>query len=147
MPAHESCEAFLAIVDGVSAQLTPAAERALVERDVAELLYAHGVGALIISAVAAGALTLMRGSHASIALVTWLGIMLLIVVVRAIDLSDARKRRKVGDWNGRAETRRFVRGVLAGAAGWALLPLLLRGHFETVHPGAVQNRPVGCSSS
>jgi len=72
----------------------------------------------------------MRGRHASVALVTWLCVMPLIVVVRAIDLSDARKRRRADDWDGRAETRRFIRGVLAGAAGWAALPLLFFNEFS-----------------
>jgi diguanylate cyclase (GGDEF)-like protein len=116
----------------VSAQFTPAAERSLVERDVAQLLYGHGVGALIMSAVAAAALTVMRGPHASPAFIAWFCIMLLIVLVRAIDLSDAQRRRAIGNWNGRAETRRFVRGVLAAATGWAALPLLFFNEFSQV---------------
>jgi diguanylate cyclase (GGDEF)-like protein len=128
----ESCKASVTLVAHVNTELSPAAERALVERDVAELLYGHGIGALIITAVAATSLTVMRGPHASPALMTWLGVMLLIVVVRAIDLSDARSRRKSSDWNGRAETRRFIRGVLAGAAGWAVLPPLFFNEFSQV---------------
>jgi diguanylate cyclase (GGDEF)-like protein len=115
----------------VSAPLTPA-ERALIERDVAELLYAHGVGALILTAVAATALIAMRGTHPSLALAMWLCLMLLIVILRAIDLRDARTRRKIEGWDGRAETRRFVRGVLAGAAGWAVLPPLFFHEFSAL---------------
>ena len=127
-----SCQATVNLVARVNAQLTPVSERALVERDVAELLYGHGVGALIITVVAATALTVMHGPRASSALVTWFGAMLLIVVVRAIDLGKARCRRKRSDWNGGAETRRFVCGVLAGAAGWAVLPPLFFSEFSQV---------------
>jgi diguanylate cyclase (GGDEF)-like protein len=116
----------------VNASLGLAAERALVERDVAELLYGHGVGALLISAVAATALTGMRGAHASASLITWWCVMLLIVAVRLIDLRTFRDRRKISDWNGRAEIHRFVRGVLTGAAGWAALPLLFFTEFGPV---------------
>jgi diguanylate cyclase (GGDEF)-like protein len=114
----------------VNADRTPAAERALVERDKAELLYGHAVGALILTAVTATALTLMRGRHASVALTTWLCVMLLIVLVRAIDLSFARNRRRFDDWDGRKETRRFIRGVLASATVWAALPLLFFNEFS-----------------
>jgi predicted signal transduction protein with EAL and GGDEF domain len=131
-PVRKSCGASLVLAARVNAKLATAGDRALLERDVAELLYAQGVGALIITAVAATALTLIRSPHASRALMTWLGVMLLIVVVRAVDLRAGRNRRKNSAWNGRAETCRFTRGVLAGAAGWAILPFLFFNEFSQV---------------
>jgi diguanylate cyclase (GGDEF)-like protein len=109
----------------VNTQRRNADESVLVDRDVAALLYGHGVGGLFVTAVAGTAfVVVLPGLHAQPALLAWLSIMLITVVARALDLISGRKRRAKDDWNGRAEIRRFGRGVLACAAVWAIFPLL-----------------------
>ncbi len=109
----------------MNTQRRNADESVLVDRDVAALLYGHGVGGLFVTAVAGTAfVVVLPGLHAQPALLAWLSIMLITVVARALDLISGRKRRAKDDWNGRAEIRRFGRGVLACAAVWAIFPLL-----------------------
>ncbi|MGD0476308.1 MAG: EAL domain-containing protein [Candidatus Velthaea sp.] len=109
----------------MNTQRRNADESVLVDRDVAALLYGHGVGGLFVTAVAGTAfVVVLPGLHAQPALLAWLSIMLITVVARALDLITGRKRRAKDDWNGRAEIRRFGRGVLACAAVWAIFPLL-----------------------
>jgi hypothetical protein len=98
---------------------------ALVDRDVAQLLYEHGVGGLFVTAAAGTAFVVMRpGLKSKAVLIAWLCIMMLTVVARALDLAAGRKRRARSDWNGCAEIERFRRGVFASAVVWAALPLL-----------------------
>jgi diguanylate cyclase (GGDEF)-like protein len=63
------------------------------------------------------------GASGKPGLIEWLGFMLLTALARGLNLLAGHKRRKVGDWDGRAEMRRFSIPVLASAATWAALPL------------------------
>ena len=100
-------------------------ENELVDRDVAQLLYEHGVGGLFVTAAAGTAFVFfLHDLKSQFALVAWLSIMMLTVIARALDLVSSRKRRAASNWNGRVEIRRFRRGVLASAVVWAALPLL-----------------------
>jgi diguanylate cyclase (GGDEF)-like protein len=109
----------------LNAHLRAVNEKALLERDVAQLLYSHGVGGLFVTAVSGTALVAMLYSPSSrVSLLFWLSFMLLTVVARASDLFSARARREAVAWSGPTEIRRFGSGVLATAAVWAIFPLL-----------------------
>jgi diguanylate cyclase (GGDEF)-like protein len=108
-------------------------ENERVDRDVAQLLYEHGVGGLFVTAAAGTAFVVMLpGFKSQFALVAWLSIMMLTVIARALDFVSSRKRRATGNWNGRTEIRRFRRGVLASAVVWAALPLLFFADMNQV---------------
>jgi hypothetical protein len=99
-------------------------EKRLAARDAAELLYRHGVGGVIVTAVASTAIfAMLHGSIGQTALLAWLGLMLLTTAARALDLLRGHRRRMNSGWDGQAEMRRFAIPVLASAALWACLPL------------------------
>lgn len=107
------------------AQATVADENALVERDVADLLYGHARGGLFVTALASTAfVVILPLPNSQIELLTWLSIMLLTVAMRTANLLTSRIRRTRSDWDGRTEIRRFGSGVLVTAAVWAVFPLL-----------------------
>ncbi len=98
-------------------------EKSLTVRDAAQLLYRHGIGGVFVTALASTAVIVILGPTGKPGLIAWLSLMLLTAAARAFDLVAGRKRREVGDWDGRAEMRRFSIPVLAAAAMWATLPL------------------------
>jgi diguanylate cyclase (GGDEF)-like protein len=100
-------------------------EDSQVQRDAAALLYQHGVGGLFVTAVAAVALVMMLpGAISQSGLLAWLGVMLLTIGARALNLVAGQKRRMRLDWNGSAEIRRFAFGSLATAVAWVAFPVL-----------------------
>jgi diguanylate cyclase (GGDEF)-like protein len=100
-------------------------EKRLAARDAAELLYRHGVGGVVVTAVASTALfAMVRAPSVKAGLAVWLIVMLLTAVGRALDLVAGRKRRMLAEWDGDAELRRFAIPVMGSAVVWAALPVV-----------------------
>ena len=98
---------------------------ALVAGDKALMLYAHGLGGLMITVVASVFLVWMVGRPACMpALLAWLAVMLIAVTCRGIDVLILHPIRRQRRLDGHREITYFSAGVLASGLVWASFPPL-----------------------
>jgi diguanylate cyclase (GGDEF)-like protein len=99
-------------------------EDAQVRRDVAELLYRHGVGGLSVSFISSSFLAYVvysRGTQVQIA--TWWLAMAVVLLLRTLYARLSNGRRTGSSWDGNTEIRRFAFGVVLTALLWIAFPL------------------------
>ncbi|MGC2111324.1 MAG: EAL domain-containing protein [Candidatus Korobacteraceae bacterium] len=108
-----------------------------VTRDVAELLYRHGVGGIGVSLISSSFLACVvhsRTTHAHVA--TWWLAMAGALLVRALDARFSSGRRTGSSWNGDTEIRRFGCGVFLTALLWIAFPLAFFSSLDLVSRSA-----------
>ena len=105
-----------------------AAAAALVDRDRAAMLYAHGAGGLLVTvATSTVVVVLAVGPTLHRALYAWLAFMASVLLGRALDILLLRKlrlRKHPEGPAGRFEIACFATGALASAALWAVFPVI-----------------------
>ncbi len=104
-----------------------------VARDVAELLYRHGVGGIAVSLISSCFLAYVvhsRTTHAHIG-VWWLA-MAGALLVRTFDARSSSGRRSGSSWDGDTEIRRFGCGVALTALLWIAFPLAFFSSLDLV---------------
>jgi diguanylate cyclase (GGDEF)-like protein len=98
---------------------------AWVARDRANLLYAYGVGGLLISALASAFLVMMVMTPAvSQRMQIWFCCMAVCLALRAVDVVGLHRIRRRRGFDGRREMLRFSAGVAVCACVWAAFPVL-----------------------
>ncbi len=111
---------------------------ALVLRDKARMLYAHGSGGLAMTAITSLLLAFMVETPANgRGLVGWVTVMMAVLAVRTVDLLRWHPRRWRGSCRGAGEIRCYATGVGAAASVWIAFPLLFFSSMsETGRAGA-----------
>jgi diguanylate cyclase (GGDEF)-like protein len=98
---------------------------ALVACDQARLLFAYAPGSLIISTITSICLVLAVHTASNARLMgVWLGAMLVVLALRALDVTVLHRRRCAGALDGKREIKRFTAGVIATSSLWAAFPVL-----------------------
>jgi hypothetical protein len=108
--------------------LADAGGQAMLKRDQARMLYAHGARGLIMTMVGGIILVLMvSGPGCLNRLLLWLGALAAVLCVRAADILVWHPaRRGAGtEWDGQAEIGRFAAGTMATALVWAMFTLVV----------------------
>jgi diguanylate cyclase (GGDEF)-like protein len=104
--------------------MAPADPDALVARDRAAMLYAHGLAGLAVTAAASACLVPMVVSPSSQpGLLAWLGAMGLVLIGRGVDTFVLHPARCRNRFDARREMLRFGMGVMAVALVWAIFPI------------------------
>ena len=97
----------------------------VIARDQATLLYRQGAGGVVMSIIASCFLATLPEPYVERKWpLIWLGGMLLILVVRAIDVVMLHRWRRVRGADGPREIHYFAAGVLLTAAMWGIFPIL-----------------------
>ncbi len=98
--------------------------RQALERDAAELLYRHGIGAVLVSLLASSGLAFIsRGRIPPVPLLSWWVLMTLVLALRGFDMVHYHKVRKSSARAARQDLRLFGLGVIAAAVLWAAFPI------------------------
>lgn len=108
-------------------------EDAQVKRDVAELLYRHGVGGISVSFISSSFLAYVvysRGRQGQIA--TWWLAMAVVLLLRTVDAKFSGGRRDGASWSGDCEICRFTCGVVLTALLWIAFPLAFFPSLDVV---------------
>ena len=104
-----------------------------VARDVAELLYRHGVGGIAVSLISSSFLAYLIHSRTTPRQVaTWWLAMVGVLFVRTLDNRFSSRRRIGSSWNGDTEISRFGCGVVLTAILWIAFPLTFFSSLDLV---------------
>ena len=108
-----------------SALAAPTSAEIWVARDKADLLYAHGLGGLVINAIACAILTFsIITPPLSTKVLAWDGCLALVLLLRLFDITMWHPARRAASFEGKLEIGCYAVGALAAAILWAAFPIV-----------------------